>query len=214
MTANRLKPHTCPACAAQFMGAPNSVYCPVCRPKHRLQQQLDSQYRRARGRGRAVGSTSICESCGAEYTVNSGPQKYCEECGKRIDAERSRAIRYTTPEGKHKHVLASKRWAANNRDRQRKAVQKWYKANRDKIKGRRDMITYIVREYQVDGRDTAENLIYNRVINEFEIKANTLHGAKCMAVRDGVYLAPRGLFEKSEPDDMIAYRFEGKWHDC
>ena len=60
------------------------MYCPTCkRDKH---VELERK-RRQNGSRRAIGSTDICENCGAEYTVKSARQKYCESCKSTITSD-------------------------------------------------------------------------------------------------------------------------------
>ena len=84
---------TCIVCGAQFMGFPNSKYCPECKKvaeKERRKKYQDN------AKSRPLGSTDYCQKCGAEYVVTSGMQKYCAKCSEEAINEKikARKIRY------------------------------------------------------------------------------------------------------------------------
>lgn len=73
------KVRICRQCGKSFAGGPRAWYCPECRAQRR--HEADVRFR-AKGRraDRPMGSTDICQRCGAEYIVNSARQKYCHAC--------------------------------------------------------------------------------------------------------------------------------------
>lgn len=69
----------CRECGGSFRGGPRAWYCPDCRKQR--EKERAKKYR-ANGFERKIGSTDYCRHCGKPYTVNSGLQRYCPECGK------------------------------------------------------------------------------------------------------------------------------------
>lgn len=98
-----LLPRTCRQCGKTFPGGPRAWYCPDCRVERR--KDATARYRRS-GPSRPIGSTDICEVCGAEYVVNSARQRYCPKCApvryREIDRQQSKRwnAENTTPEGR------------------------------------------------------------------------------------------------------------------
>ena len=74
-----LRERTCKICGKSFMGYPRSFFCPECSEKRKKQQQREWKRKKP---ARPLGSKDICISCGKEYIVNSGRQRYCPECAK------------------------------------------------------------------------------------------------------------------------------------
>lgn len=74
-----IRERTCKICGASFMGYPRSFFCLECSAERKKQQKKIYNRRQP---ARPLGSTDICESCGKQYIVNSGRQKYCPECAK------------------------------------------------------------------------------------------------------------------------------------
>lgn len=68
---------SCKECGRKFQGGPRAWYCPECRLDRRRERERNH---RKNGTARKIGSTDLCERCGAAYTVNSGLQKYCPDC--------------------------------------------------------------------------------------------------------------------------------------
>ena len=77
-----LKERVCATCGSTFLGYPHSKYCPTCKRAAMLEAHRRSNERQKNGTTRKLGSTDICQSCGATYTVVSGLQRYCPECAK------------------------------------------------------------------------------------------------------------------------------------
>ena len=77
----------CQTCGASFKGGPRSWYCPNCRTDRRRERQRRYQ---KDGYSRHIGDTDICKNCGAEYTISSGLQMYCEECQKEMHMQLDR----------------------------------------------------------------------------------------------------------------------------
>lgn len=76
-----VKIRTCQDCNVEFYGGPRAKRCPECAYKERLEA---SRRNKKRGTVRPIGSIDHCAVCGAEYTVNSGRQKYCSDACQRI----------------------------------------------------------------------------------------------------------------------------------
>ena len=89
---NVYRPRTCTICGASFVGTPRALYCPTCRAEVKRQRCIDHK---RMGAARKLGSIDHCLRCGKEYTVTSGLQKYCRDCGpiavREADREKSRA---------------------------------------------------------------------------------------------------------------------------
>lgn len=66
----------CQDCGAEFFGGPRARRCPDCAYKARLET---GRKHKKHGTRRPLGSSDICQWCGAEYTVVSGRQKYCSD---------------------------------------------------------------------------------------------------------------------------------------
>lgn len=77
-----LRERVCATCGNTFLGYPHSKYCPTCKREAMLEAHRRSNERQKNGTTRKLGSTDICQSCGAAYTVVSGVQRYCPECAK------------------------------------------------------------------------------------------------------------------------------------
>lgn len=109
--ASVYRERTCADCGATFLGYPKSKRCPTCRAV--VNHKRDAAFRR-NGPARKLGSTDICERCGAEYIVEGGLQRYCKSCA---------------PTAIRENVLESKRqYAADNAERfaLRKAENRCY----------------------------------------------------------------------------------------
>lgn len=102
-----IRPRACRQCGKTFPGGPRAWYCPDCRAERR--KDAAARYRRG-GASRPIGSTDVCEVCGAEYIVNAARQRYCPKCA---------PARYREIDRQH-----SKRWnAENTTPEERKAVR-------------------------------------------------------------------------------------------
>lgn len=75
--ATVVRERVCVQCGAAFPGGPSAKWCPACRIER--QRQRDREYKR-RGPVRQLGSTQVCERCGAEYKLEGGLQRYCPAC--------------------------------------------------------------------------------------------------------------------------------------
>lgn len=80
--ATVIRDRVCRQCGTVFSGGPRAWYCPECRQKRRQEQNRRfKQQKKATGSAqRPLGSTDKCISCGAEYIVQSGNQRYCKNC--------------------------------------------------------------------------------------------------------------------------------------
>lgn len=95
-----LRQRVCKDCGATFTGYPSSKRCPDCQAA----ADRDAARRYARnGAARPIGSTDICQKCGAEYIVNSGLQKYCKDCSEA-------AIREKISARKRAYNASNKSW--------------------------------------------------------------------------------------------------------
>lgn len=86
----RLVDHVCKQCGKEFVGGPRASYCPKCREWRKAEA---SKRHKKNGTFRKIGSTDLCENCGNPYIVNSGLQRYCPECGKKLLAEKTKPIK-------------------------------------------------------------------------------------------------------------------------
>ena len=86
-----LRLRTCARCGAAFMGYPRSKYCEPCREEAAREANRKAKQRKIAGKTRALGSIDHCESCGKEYTVKSGLQRYCPDCAAVIVPDTIRA---------------------------------------------------------------------------------------------------------------------------
>lgn len=130
-----MNPHlntkTC-GCGVTFFGGSTAKYCPTCRAE-RIRQRNKAY--KARRNTRSLGSTDLCAICGKEYTVNSGPQKYCSECAVKEDKRRKREswLReyYGNPEKRRQIVERARQWALKNRVRVVEILRKSYEKTKD-----------------------------------------------------------------------------------
>ena len=67
----------CVDCGCTFSGYPKSKRCPACQAEA---DRAASRRHKRNGAARHLGSVDICQSCGAEYIVTSGLQRYCKSC--------------------------------------------------------------------------------------------------------------------------------------
>ena len=68
----------CRECGISFEGGPRAWYCPECRYYRR--KELNLKRRKSGGTRRKLGSSDVCERCGAVYIVRSGLQRFCPKC--------------------------------------------------------------------------------------------------------------------------------------
>jgi len=59
------------------VGYPKSKRCPSCQSD--VNRKRGAAFHRE-GAARKIGSTDICQRCGAEYIVEGGMQRYCKAC--------------------------------------------------------------------------------------------------------------------------------------
>ena len=84
LQASTVRPRLCRDCGKAFDGYPRSYYCPDCQAERKRASTRASKAATRAGTTRKLGSTDLCVSCGAEYTVNSARQRYCPDCAKSI----------------------------------------------------------------------------------------------------------------------------------
>lgn len=87
--APRIGTRTCKTCGKTFEGGPRAWYCPECRAERQKDADRRSKAAARSGKTRQLGSIDICARCGREYTVMSGLQRYCPECGPQVAREKS-----------------------------------------------------------------------------------------------------------------------------
>lgn len=74
-----IRTRICQDCGKEFQGGPRAKRCRECA---KIAIKIASKNRKSVP-SRRLGSIDICQICGAEYTVNSGRQKYCsDECSR------------------------------------------------------------------------------------------------------------------------------------
>lgn len=72
-----IKDCICRQCGRSFLGGPRAWYCPDCRA--RRERERRHRYN-TQGYNRHIGETDYCVSCGEQYTITAGNQKYCPNC--------------------------------------------------------------------------------------------------------------------------------------
>lgn len=90
---SRIRQRVCQDCGRVFEGAPRQKRCPECQAKARTEQ---NRAHKKLGPMRTLGSTDRCQRCGKPYTVRSGAQRFCPECGEtawREEASRKKAAK-------------------------------------------------------------------------------------------------------------------------
>lgn len=93
---------TCKVCGEPFMGFPNSKYCPKCNEEH---QQIRKRKYNNYPSDRTIGSIDHCQSCGKEYIVKSGNQKYCSDCSAEKISEKAKIrARKNISQNKEKNI--------------------------------------------------------------------------------------------------------------
>lgn len=88
----------CVDCGVMFPGYATTLRCPDCRIIEKRKVWQRSKNRRARGKGRAIGSISQCVICGQPYKVRGGRQLYCPDCAKQLAREKSLKIHHENKE--------------------------------------------------------------------------------------------------------------------
>lgn len=71
---------TCSDCGREYTGHIKTIRCPECQAEADRMHNAEYRQRKLAGKAREIGSTAICERCGAAYTVESGLQRYCKAC--------------------------------------------------------------------------------------------------------------------------------------
>lgn len=71
---------TCSDCGREYTGHIKTIRCPECQAEADRRHNAEYRQRKLAGQAREIGSTAICERCGAAYTVESGLQRYCKAC--------------------------------------------------------------------------------------------------------------------------------------
>ncbi len=139
----------CRECGITFSGGPRAWYCPECRAERQRRRQ---RIYKAEHSKRPLGSTDLCENCGAEYIVESGMQKYCPKCQpimhKKLDNEQGKKY-YREKVDKDERNAKRRKHYAENREREslnrrfkyamnaekfRARAKKWRQANPEKVK--------------------------------------------------------------------------------
>ena len=73
-------PLICRDCGREYTSLYASIRCPECKSKLKAKRNADQRQRMLSGKVRKLGSTAVCDLCGAEYTVTNGRQRYCSAC--------------------------------------------------------------------------------------------------------------------------------------
>ncbi len=83
---------TCEMCGKTFIStAKRARFCPDCRKiRGRLSAQRHMEKLASGEQTRRIGSVQICEVCGNEFILNSGSQRYCENCRDEYQKQRKR----------------------------------------------------------------------------------------------------------------------------
>ena len=68
---------TCVSCGAEIFRPVKCIRCKDCQDAY--DRRRDAEIK-STGPRRQLGSIDLCQRCGAEYTVESGMQKYCKAC--------------------------------------------------------------------------------------------------------------------------------------
>lgn len=85
---------TCSDCGREYTGHIKTIRCPECQAEADRRHNAEYRQRKMAGQAREIGSTAICERCGAAYTVESGLQRYCKACAPAaIKEQRNQASR-------------------------------------------------------------------------------------------------------------------------
>lgn len=79
-----IRDRVCRECGVTFPGGPRAWYCQSCRAERT--KEAAKRYHK-NGAARKIGSMDHCERCGAEYTVESGRQRYCKACAEEATRE-------------------------------------------------------------------------------------------------------------------------------
>ncbi len=125
----------CKSCGIQFSGGPRAWYCPNCREERKRTASRESKKREARGLTRKIGSTDICENCGKSYIVNSGLQKYCDDCRekmhKKIDNEQGTAYYHERVDKNRRKITRKIQYDKNNETINESRREKYAEKNMD-----------------------------------------------------------------------------------
>lgn len=136
----RLKPKTCATCKTDFLGGATATYCPSCRAE-RIRERDRRRTVQQRAKSRKVGSLDICEICGDKYTINAGPQKYCEPCAveqtKQRWQESFKRQYHGNPIRRQEILDRSQQWAKDHPDRVKRSSHMHYLNNIDAKTDRR-----------------------------------------------------------------------------
>lgn len=117
----------CKSCSITFSGGPRSWYCPACRTERRRARDRIYQKRKSK---RKIGSIDYCENCGAEYTVNGGLQKYCNDCKdimhKKTDNEQSTKYYHTRVNREERNKKRRDRYSKLQNPPKPRKNSEWY----------------------------------------------------------------------------------------
>lgn len=92
----------CRRCNKLFKGIKNALYCDNCRLAMRYVYNKRYYERKKVRANRTLGQQYVCTNCGCKYILASGMQKYCSQCGAKIQDEQH-AIRNKTDKVKQYH---------------------------------------------------------------------------------------------------------------
>lgn len=74
---------TCVTCGTPFDGGKSALYCRDCYKERCRQRSANHNAILNAGKPYKIGSTCICEICGAVYIATANAQKYCPDCSSR-----------------------------------------------------------------------------------------------------------------------------------
>ncbi len=127
----------CKQCKNKFVGGPNALYCPSCSKKRKSERDRENKRKEIRGLSRKIGSEDICKKCGRKYTVTTGNQIYCKNCGEEM--QKQRTIQY------NKKIQQNKK-NENTEKKKSRAKSKELKTS-DRIKDLRQNAKMSVKEF-------------------------------------------------------------------
>jgi len=78
--SKNMRDRQCRECGVTFKGGPRAWYCPECRHERKKKSYIKYRKLKKEGLTREIGGIDQCESCKNDYVVESGMQRYCQDC--------------------------------------------------------------------------------------------------------------------------------------